>query len=184
MRDARERFTETALPFMRNVYGAAVRMCGKPEVAEDITQETMLRAFRTFENFQPGTNCKAWLLTIMRSVLVNLYHHNRRRPEAELDALVPDAEVFATSDEQITAFIDRAPTPEIEAALAGLPDDFRAAVVLVDIEELSYEEAAQALGCPVGTVRSRLSRARRLLFEALEVHARRAGYVVKPGGRS
>lgn len=184
MRDARERFGETAVPFMRNVYAASLRMCGRSDVAEDITQETMLRAFRTFDNFQPGTNCKAWLLTIMRSVFVNTYHRDQRRPEAELDALVPDADVFATSDEQITAFIERAPTPEVEAALAGLPDAFRSVVVLVDIEELSYEEAAQALGCPVGTIRSRLSRARHLLHEALKAHAIRAGYVVEPEGRS
>ena len=184
MPDARDRFATTALPFMRNVYGAALRMCGTPNVAEDVTQETFLRAYRTFDHFQPGTNCKAWLLTIMRSVLINLYHHDRRRPEAALDAMPPDAEAFATSDDHITAFIDHAPTPAIEAALAALPDDFRAAVVLVDIEELSYEEASQVLQCPVGTVRSRLSRARRLLFTSLQDHARRAGYVVEPEGRS
>lgn len=169
---------------MRIVYGAALRMCGKPDMAEDITQETMLRAYRTFDSFQPGTNCKAWLLTIMRSVFINLFHHDQRRPEAPLDAMAPDAEVFATTDDQVTAFIDRAPAPEIEAALAALPEDFRAAVVLVDIEELSYEEASQVLQCPVGTVRSRLSRARRLLYVALREHAQRAGYVAEPEGRS
>lgn len=184
MSDGRERFSATALPFMRNVYGAALRMCGKPDVAEDITQETLLRAYRTFDSFQPGTNCKAWLLTIMRSVLINLYHHDQRRPETALDAMAADADVFATNDDQITAFIDRVPTPEIEAALAALPEDFRAAVLLVDIEELSYEEASQVLQCPVGTVRSRLSRARRLLFASLQEHAKRVGYVVAPEGRS
>ena len=81
-------------------------------------------------------------------------------------------------------FIDAAPVPEIEAALAALPEDFRTSVLLVDIEELSYEEAAQVLQCPVGTVRSRLSRARRLLCVALLEHGKRAGYAVEPEGRS
>ena len=184
MHDSRERFGAVALPFMRNVYGAALRMCGSRDVAEDVTQETYLRAYRTFDGFQAGTNCKAWLLTIMRSVLINRFHHAQRHPEAALDAMSPDADVFATTDARITAIVDQAPTPEVEAALAALPDEYRAAVVLVDIEELSYEEASHVLQCPVGTVRSRLSRARRLLFTALQEHARGAGYAVEPERRS
>lgn len=184
MPDARELFATMALPLMDRVYGAALRMSGRPDVAEDLTQETMLRAFRTFNSFQPGTNGKAWLLTIMRSVFINRYHHERRRGETALDALAPDADAFATTDGHITAFIDQAPTPEVEAALAALPDEYRAAVILVDIEELTYEEAALALECPVGTVRSRLSRARRLLYTALQDLARREGYGVEPEKRS
>ncbi len=184
MHDLRERFSATALPFMRNVYGAALRMCGKPDVAEDVAQETYLRAYRTFDRFEPGTNCKAWLLTIMQSVLINRYHYAQRHPESALDALSPDADVFATSDPRLVAIVDHAPAPAVEAALAALPEEFRAAVVLVDVEELSYEEASRALQCPIGTVRSRLFRARRLLFAALHDHAQRAGYPVDREGRS
>lgn len=174
----RERFVATALPFMRNVYRAALRISGRSEVAEDVTQETFLRAYRTFERFEAGTDCRAWLLTIMHSVLINRYHHARRHPETPLEDLAPDSEALATADAQLTAFIDQAPAPQVEAALLSLPEEYRSVVVLVDIEELSYAEAARALECPVGTVRSRLYRARRTLAQALRDHARRAGYAV------
>lgn len=176
MSEQRDRFVATAVPFMRTVYGSALRMSGRPDVAEDVTQETYLRAFRTFDRFQAGTNCKAWLLTIMHSVLINRYHHARRHPETPLDAVDPESQALATSDVRLMSLIERMPTPEVESALMALPDDFRSAVVLVDMEELTYEEAARVLACPIGTVRSRLYRARRLLFDALRDHARRAGY--------
>lgn len=176
MSELRDRFVATAVPFMRTVYGAALRMSGRPDVAEDVTQETFLRAFRTFERFEAATNCKAWLLTIMHSVLINRYHHARRHPEAALDLVDPDSHVLAAWDAQLAAFIERVPAPEVESALMALPPDFRATVVLIDMEELTYEEAARALDCPVGTVRSRLYRARRQLFDALRDHARRSGY--------
>ncbi len=183
MDDPRERFTSVALPYMRAVYGAARRMSARPDVAEDVTQETYLRAFRTFDSFTPGTNCKAWLLTIMRSVLVNRHHHARRRPETPIESIA-DTGDFARPDPALAAIVDHVPTPEVEAALGGLPDVFREAVVLVDLEELTYEEAARVLDCPIGTLRSRLFRARRLLFDALYDHAVRAGYVTTPERRS
>lgn len=176
MSEERDRFVATAVPFMRNVYGAALRLSGKTDVAEDVTQETYLRAFRTFAHFVPGTDCRAWLLTIMHSVLINRYHYARRHPETALDALDPDSSTLAATDRQLTALIDQMPAPDVEAALAALPEVFRTVVVLVDMEELTYDEAARVLDCPVGTVRSRLSRARKLLFGALRDHARRAGY--------
>lgn len=177
MSELRDRFVATAVPFMQKVYGTALRMSGKPDVAEDVTQETYLRAFRTFDRFQAGTDCRAWLLTIMHSVLINRYHHTRRRPETSLDGLPPESDALAVSDVRLTSFIDQMPAPEVESALTALPHDFRSVVVLVDMEELTYEDAARVLECPVGTVRSRLYRARRLLFDALRDHARRAGYV-------
>lgn len=182
MSDLRNQFVTAAMPFMRNVYGAALRLSGKPDVAEDVTQETYLRAFRTFDRFAPGTDCKAWLLTIMHSILINRYHYSRRHPEASLDALDPDTDALASSDGQLTALFERMLAPEVEAALAALPEAFRSVVVLVDMEELTYEEAAHVLDCPVGTVRSRLYRARKLLFGALHEHARRAGYVAEGSG--
>jgi RNA polymerase sigma-70 factor (ECF subfamily) len=182
MDDRRERFASVALPFMRSVYGAALRFSGRPDVADDVTQETFLRAFRTFDNFAPGTNCKAWLLTIMRSVLVNRHYYEHRHPGTSIES-VTDTE-FAAVDPALAAIVNHVPAPEVEAALRALPDAFREAVVLVDLEELTYDEAARALDCPVGTLRSRLFRARRLLFGSLYEHAVRAGYVTTPEGRS
>jgi len=182
--DRRERFAATAWPFMRDIYGAALRMCGRREAAEDVVQETFLRAFRTFDGFTPGTNCKAWLFTIMQSVIINRAKHDGRRPEVSLDEETTDSSRLAMVDPNLTALVERAPAPEVEAALAALPPDFRAVVLLVDLEELTYEEAAQALQCPVGTVRSRLARARRQLAVALEEHARRSGYATGPERRS
>lgn len=136
--------------------------------AADLVQETMLRAYRTFERFTPGTNCRAWLFTILYSVFLN--HRARRAP-------------LLLSPERIDAFAANTaePTtgewsPEVERALAGLPEAFRAVVVLVDVEGLSYEEASAAIGCPVGTVRSRLFRGRTLLAAALDDFARKEGY--------
>lgn len=177
MSKERDRFVATAVPFMRNVYSAALRLSGKPDVAEDVTQDTYLRAFRTFDRFESGTDCKSWLLTIMHSVLINRYHYARRHPETPLDTIDPENVALAASDQQLAAVIERLSAPDVAAALASLPEAFRSAVVLVDMEDLTYEEAARVLDCPVGTVRSRLYRARRLLYNALLHHARRAGYV-------
>lgn len=175
MTERRERFDATALPLMRNVFAAALRLCGQREAAEDATQETYLRAYRTFDGFEPGTDCKAWLMTILHSVLVNRFHYQRRHPEAALEELAPDSQALAMEDPVLMAVIHQAPSPDVEAALAALPESFRAAVVLVDIEELSYEEAARALQVPVGTIRSRLARGRRRLFDALQHRAARVG---------
>lgn len=184
MSDRHAAFTATALPYLRQVYGAAYRMCGNRDVADDVTQETFLRAYRTFEGFAAGTNCKAWLLTIMRSVVINRGRHEQRHPQTPLDDLPAETPLLAQVDPGLTAFIEQAPSPAVDAALQSLPDVFREAVILVDIEELTYEEAAQALQCPVGTVRSRLARARRLLFDALQAYAKQAGYPVSPERRA
>jgi RNA polymerase sigma-70 factor (ECF subfamily) len=180
--EKRDRFERTALPFLAAVYGMARRLTRSEEDARELSQETFLRAFRTFENFRPGTNCKAWLLTILHSIFVNRYRKAKRAPiTVSLEGL----------EERLAApeFMEAAPAgkppewsdAEVEAAFVRLPVDFRAVVLMVDVEELTYEEAAAALSCPVGTVRSRLFRARKLLAAALEEHARRAGYL--GGGR-
>lgn len=166
-------FEATAMPFARSLYGTALRLTGHAEDALDVVQETYLRAFRTFHNFRAGTNPKAWLFTILRSVTANRYRDDQRRPQlVVLDDL----------DQRFTAE-SRSGTPEaplaageVERALATLPEEFRLAILLVDVEELSYEEAALAMGCPVGTVRSRLARARRGLSVALRDYAAQAGY--------
>jgi RNA polymerase sigma-70 factor (ECF subfamily) len=177
--ERRERFDATALPLLSAVYAYGIRLSRNADTARDLVQETYLRAYRTFDNFRAGTNCKAWLFTILYSIFVNRYHKKRREPKmVSLDQI---EERFRRSLEAAKAVPPAVSStwsdPDIEAALDALPESFRATVLLVDVEELSYEEAAGALKCPLGTVRSRLNRARRLLYCALEEHARRIGYL-------
>lgn len=180
----RRRFEETALPHMSSVYRVARRLSRRPDEASDLTQETFLRAYRTFDNFTPGTNCKAWLFTILYSVFINSYRRNQREPDwAPLEALdqggarLLSGELADPEWEALRAADLHGWSPEVKRSIEGLPEAFRAAILLVDVEECSYEEAAAALGCPVGTLRSRLFRARRQLFRALRDYARRTGHV-------
>jgi RNA polymerase sigma-70 factor, ECF subfamily len=185
--DLRTRFEETALPLLGSLYGAAVRLTDR-ERAADLVQDTCLRAYRTFANFTPGTNAKAWLFTIMYSVFVNSYRKGRREPPVvSLDEL--EARFDRTLDvPDATAHVEILRNPELdwkgseaERALQRLPEEFRAAVLLVDVEELTYEEAAQVAACPLGTLRSRLFRGRKMLWLELQDYARKRGYV--KGGR-
>ena len=175
------RFEVIALPCMRALYNTALRLTSEAEDAADIVQDTYLRAYRTFDNFVPGTNARAWLFTILYSVFIN----RRKKARREVGPLPPDqlearyrlfVEAPSGDPGDVEAWGQRWPR-EIEAALGALPEAFRTAVLLVDVQELSYEEAAGVLGCPVGTVQSRLFRGRKLLFAALEDYARRAGYL-------
>ena len=181
--DLRTRFEEVALPLLGPLYGAAVRMTDR-ERAADLVQETCLRAYRTFANFTPGTNAKAWLFTIMYSVFVNTYRKSQREPKVvSLDEL--EARFERTLDvPDATAHLEILRNPELEwrgsaaeQALRRLPEEFRLAVLLVDVEELSYEEAAAVAACPLGTLRSRLFRARKMLWLELQEYARKLGYV-------
>lgn len=135
----------------------------------------MLRAYRGFDRFRPGTNARAWLLKIVYRLFVNDYHRKRRVPPAvpidELETRYGIELIARAGAFEAATWTE----PEVEAALDELPDAFRAAVLLVDIEDLSYEDAAAALECEIGTVRSRLFRARRLLAARLEAYARDRG---------
>ena len=182
--ERRQQFESLALPFMQALYNTALRLTADVDDAADVLQETYLRAYRTFDNFRPGTNCKAWLFTILHSVVINRRMKARREvgplPVEELEErfrLFIEAAGGADGASQGVEAWGKWWPDEVEAALRALPEVFRSAVLLVDVQELSYEEAAAALGCPVGTVRSRLFRGRRLLFAALEDYARRAGYL-------
>jgi RNA polymerase sigma-70 factor (ECF subfamily) len=186
--DRRARFEATALPFLSRVYNVAARLARRPEDASDLAQETYLRAFRTFDNFRAGTDCRAWLLTILYSVFINRYWKGKRGGEAvpladleEGRVALPGADPRAVEAGLVRAMDITRPSEEVVAALRELPEEFRAAVLLVDVEEMSYEEAASVLRCPVGTLRSRLHRSRRLLFGALRDHARAAGYAKASG---
>ena len=172
------RFESAALPFMGALYHKAVVLTRRPEDASDLVQETYLRAYRNFASFTEGTNCKAWLFTIQYSIFVNKYRKAQREPELlsidEMDEQFHGAIGQQNWEADFAALDWR--EPEVDAALGKLPEGFRAAVLLVDVEELSYEEAASVLACPVGTLRSRLARARRTLFVELRDYARTKGF--------
>ena len=172
------RFESAALPFMGALYHKAVVLTRRPEDANDLVQETYLRAYRNFASFTEGTNCKAWLFTIQYSIFVNKYRKSQREPELlsldEMDEQFHAALGHPEWEADFAALDWR--EPEVDAALGKLPEGFRAAVLLVDVEELSYEEAATVLACPLGTLRSRLARARRMLFVELRDYARTKGF--------
>ena len=182
----RAEFTNVALPLMDNVYNAALYLSRDPDEASELVQETFLRAFRAWHQFTPGTNCKAWLLTILQNAFRNRYRSQQRQPRTvELDETVHSEEIpegatgIGTDPAELVSA--QVLDGEVEAALRSLPDDFLQVVILVDVEELTYDEAAAAIGCPVGTVRSRLSRARRLLHQALQGYARERGILRRRG---
>lgn len=179
----RELFEATAIPFMRALHSAARRLTHDPHDAADLVQETFLRAYRTFANFTPGSNCKAWLFTILYSIFVNQYRQRKRRPRMEsVEELEERFHHFLPAPADPASDITAVEgwgwrwSPEVERALRELPEEFRAPLLLVDIEGLSYDEAASVLDCPVGTVGSRLYRGRMSLFTLLQEYARRAGY--------
>ena len=167
--DQRARFESEALPWMRSLYGFAVRLARDPNDASDLVQESYLRAYRTFGNFVSGTNAKAWLFRILLSVFANDQRRRRRQRIVALEELEPHFDRVALESWRNGRSAAQAVenVAALEEALACIPEEFRSVVLLVDVEGLTYAEAADALECPVGTVRSRLSRARRGLFAAL-----------------
>ncbi len=155
-----QRFEAEILPHLRSLFGAAYRMTGNAHDAEDLVQETFLRAHRALDRLEPGTNARAWLHTILQRVRTDAFRRGQRRPRTvelsgEGPAVAPQQNALASGHE------------ELERALAALPEAFRTAVVLRDLQELSYAEIAQSLGVPAGTVMSRIHRGRALLREAL-----------------
>jgi len=158
----------TAVPHMDTLYDAALRLTGQPAAAQDLTQETMLRALRSFATFKPGTNCKAWLLRIQYNLFCTQYRKDRRLPLVWLDATdepsIEPASFEPGPEEQAVRQIDR---ENVRRAIARLPQEFRTAVTLVDIHGLSCAEAAEVMGVPRGTILSRLHRARRRLERLL-----------------
>jgi RNA polymerase sigma-70 factor (ECF subfamily) len=176
---ARQRFEAIALPHLDAVYTAARRLTGNPDDAKDLVQDTILRAYRFFYQFTPGSNCRAWLLTILYNIIRNDLRRCARHPTS---ALTDDAaeqsdaslslEFVPCSPEEIVA--RRGIGRHLEAAINALPEEFREAMLLVDVQELTYLEVAAVLSVPVGTVKSRVSRARSILRASLRetLHAR------------
>jgi RNA polymerase sigma-70 factor (ECF subfamily) len=178
----RRAFEAEALPHLSALWAAARRLLRGGDDAEDLVQETYLRAYRTFGNFEPGTDSRSWLFTILYSVFINRYHRRRRAPESRpLDDLERQPLWARDGDDWEAPFLAAAArgawgvSGTVEAALRKLPEAYRHAVLAVDVEGLTYEEAATALSCPIGTIRSRLARARRQLAVELADYAREQG---------
>ena len=179
MDEKRASFEREALVHLDTLYRVALRFTNNSADADDLVQETLLKAYRAWEQFTPGSNAKAWLLTILRHAFINEYRRRIRHPETvDVDAIEPFA-VFpeVQDDDPQGAFFDRIVDDEVLRAVDGLPDAFRETLVLSDIEGLSYQEIAGILEVPVGTVKSRLFRARHLLQSKLYEYAVSMGYI-------
>jgi RNA polymerase sigma-70 factor (ECF subfamily) len=181
-RDRDVEFARDALPWLDDVYRFALSLTRNEADAEDITQETFLRAYRSWHTFQLGSDARRWLFTICRNVFLRTRERERHRVEVEdgdveaVAAAQAHAQGGARRDgaDALLARVDLAPA--IDRALGELPEPFRSAVVLVDVEDQSYEAASEILGIPIGTVRSRLFRGRRILQDKLFTYARDAGF--------
>jgi len=172
-----DEFEKAAIPHLSELYRTAARLLGDSAKAEDVVQETYLQAWRSFDRFESGTNCRAWLFKI----LVNTVHHHRRKG-FNLRLVKDSEEVLQQAVAPAAPIPEQITEGEILRALDGLPVDYRAAVLLADVEEFSYKEIAGLLDVPIGTVMSRLSRGRRLLRDRLAELARSYG-IGQEGGR-
>jgi len=179
-----EQFAELAMPYMSALYSAALRLTRNPADAEDLVQETYLRAYRGFSGFREGTNLKAWLYKILTNTFINTYRARKRRPEQEQLDDVEDFYLFrrlggleavAAERSPEAEVIEGLPDEEVKAALESLPEQFRMAVLLADVEGFSYKEIADIMDVPIGTVMSRLHRGRRALQKRLWDLAQRRG---------
>ena len=169
-------FAEQAMEHMPALYAAALRMTRNPSDAEDLVQETYLRAYRGFGGFQEGTNLKAWLYRILTNTYINSYRAKKRRPdETELDEVedlylyrrIGGLEAAMAGRSAEDELLDRFTDTEVKAAIEALPENFRLAVLLADVEGFSYKEIADILDIPIGTVMSRLHRGRKALQKRL-----------------
>ncbi len=176
-RDKRETFERQAEKVFPSVFGTALRLTRSREQAEDLAQEAIVRAYEAFDRFD-GTNFKAWMLRIVTNLYINKYRQRQRGPQVgSLDDEGVQEPMSAESQVPDRVLFDEAVGAEVEEALKQVPDDFRMAVILSDIEGLSYQEIADATKVPIGTVRSRIARGRGLLRKALEGYAKQEGYL-------
>lgn len=171
-----EEFEAEALPYLNDLFRTATRVLRDPTRAEDVVQEVFLQAWKSFDRFEPGTNCKAWLYRI----LFHSVNHYRRK-WFKLRLLSDNEEHLEQNLTWTPSLPDRVTDEEILAALGEIPPDFKAVILLVDVEEFAYKEVAEILGIPIGTVMSRLSRGRKLLRDKLAGVAREWGIAKSAG---
>lgn len=177
--ERREGYEKEALVHLDVLYRVALRLTGNAADAEDLVQETMLRAYRSWDRYTPGTNAKGWLLTILRHLFINEYRRKSRHPETvDVDTIEPFALFQEVQEEDPQgAFFDKIVDDEVLREIDKLPEAFRETLVLSDVEGMSYQEIAKILEIPVGTVKSRLFRARKVLQGRLYEYAVGQGYI-------
>lgn len=181
---ANEEFEREAIPHMDALYNFAIKMTRNSDDASDLLQETYLKAYRFWDKLEKGTNCKAWMFRIIRNTFINDYRKKAKEP-AKIDYNEIENLYEKIKPSSLTSYYlnsdsyDNLIDDEISKAISSLPEDFRMVIVMCDIEGYSYEEIADFVDIPVGTVRSRLHRARKVLFTKLHIYADEKGYVNK-----
>lgn len=181
-KEAQQRFADEAMPLLDQLYGGALRMTRNPQDAEDLVQETYLKAYKNFDSFTPGTNLKAWLYRIMTNTYINTYRKKQRRPLVTSADDVTDNQLYTSSSHDSTGLesaeveaLKAMPNSKISEALNALNEDYRMVVYYADVEGLAYKEIAEVLDIPMGTVMSRLHRGRKQLRGMLKDVARERG---------